>query len=265
MSRHARRRRFLRGLGAVAVSLGVAGCSGGGDGGDADSDTDASEGDGTTGSTATEGAASTTASEPEGTGTETEGPDRTGTEAENSEGTPDDVRLPAYTFSEGESYTYDTTFGDAESEETWVVASVAGDDVTVDRTTVANGETHTQSISGTQSGIVDEVERARDVSYFPLLRSALVYGQQGELRAGNAFTVRSTGENEDWETATVDVAGETTVSGVTCTEFTVTPDSVDQVQTVRLADGYPFAVSLLFEQGGEALLEMTLTDHERPR
>lgn len=261
MSQQSHRRRFLQRLGAVAVSLGVAGCSGGGDDGGADSDTGESEGDGRTDSTVTGGTASVGESEPTGTETGTAEPEPT--ETGEPEETSVDVELPVYAFSEGESYTYDTIFGDGESEETWSVTSVDGDNITVERETVANGETYTQSISGTQSNIFDEVEKARDINYFPLIRAALVYGQKGDLSAGNTFTVQSTNENEDWETATVDVAGETTVNGVTCTEFTVTPDSVDQMQTVCLADDYPFAVSLLFEQGGEALISMTLTDHEQ--
>ncbi|WP_115864750.1 twin-arginine translocation signal domain-containing protein [Halorussus litoreus] len=262
MSKRSHRRQFLQGLGAVAVSLGVAGCSGSDDS-DADPDTDESEGDGTIDSTVTEETASANESESTETETEADGSESADTETEQPEDTPEESQLPTYTFSEGESYTYDTTFGDGESEETWTVTSVDGDDVTVERKTVANGESHTQSISGTHSSIFDEVEKARDINYFPLIRAALIYGQRGDLSAGNTFTVRSTGENEDWETATVDVAGETTVDGVTCTEFTVNPESVDQAQTICLADGYPFAVSLVFEQGGEVLIEMMLTDHER--
>lgn len=263
MSKRPHRRRFLQRLGVVAVSLGVAGCSGGGDNSDADPDTEESEDDGITDSTVTEETTSVGESASTDTETGTDESKPTETETKEPEETPEDVELPTYTFSEGESYTYDTIFGDGESEETWSVASAEGDNITVERKTVANGETDTQSISGTHSNIFDEVEKARDINYFPLIRGALIYGQKGDLSAGNTFTVQSTNENEDWETATVDVAGETTVNGVTCTEFTVTPNSANQVQTVCLADGYPFAVSLLFEQGGEILLNMTLTDHER--
>jgi hypothetical protein len=256
MSDRFHRRRFLTRLGAVAVSVGVAGCSSGSDDSDVNPDTDESESYGISDSTESQETASADDPEPTETGTNE-------SEPTGSEDSPGSSELPTYTFSEGESYTYDTVFGDGESEETWSVTSVDGDNITVERVTVANGETNTQSISGTHSTIFDEVEQARDINYFPLIRGALIYRQKGELSAGNSFTVQSTNENDSWETATVDVAGESTVNGVTCTQFTVSPDSVDQVQTVCLADDYPFAVSLSFEQQGEVLIEMSLTDHER--
>lgn len=263
MSKRPLRRRFLKHLGVVAVSLGLAGCSGGSNNSDADLDTEEREGDGISDSTVTEETAMGDGSEPTETETGTNESKPTETETEEPEETPEDSELPTYTFSEDESYTYATIFGDGESEETWSVTSAEGDNVTVERKTVANGETDTQSISGTHSNIFNEVQRARDINYFALLRGALIYAQKGDLSAGNTFTVEGTNENDDWETATIDVAGETTVSGVTCTEFTVTPNSVDQGQTVCVADDYPFAVSLSFEQGGEVLLNMTLLDYER--
>lgn len=172
--------------------------------------------------------------------------------------------LPTYEFTEGESYTYDANFAGQESEETWLVTSVDGGNVTIERETVSDGETYTQSISGTLSNIYDRVQAERDISYFPLLRSSLKYKQEGDLTAGNSFSIRSTHESDNWETATVEVAGETTVNGVTCTEFSVIADSIDETQTICVADGYPFAVSLLFEQNGERLLEMTLVESNRP-
>lgn len=190
--------------------------------------------------------------------------DVTPTPEETPEGTPADVELPAYEFTEGESYTYDANFAGEESEETWSVTSVEGADLTVERVTEGGGETSTQEISGTHDSIYDRVEEERDVNFFPLLRAALVYAEKGDLTPGNSFTVENDDENTDWDTATVDVAGETTVNGVDCVEFTVTPDGVDQVTTICLADGYPFALSLSLAQGGDALIEMSLTDETRP-
>lgn len=90
----------------------------------------------------------------------------------------------------------------------------------------------------------------------------------GELTADNRFTIRSgsfpNGEDISWETATVAVNGETSVNGVTCTEFTVEPDGEETVQTACVAEGYPFAVSLSVARGGETVIELTLTDSTRP-
>lgn len=175
-----------------------------------------------------------------------------------------DSSLPTYEFTEGESYTYDAVFAGEGSEETWLVTSVDSGNVTIERETVRDGETYTQSISGTLANIYDRVGEERQISFFPLLRGALEYEQAGDITAGNSFTIQSTHESDNWETATVDVAGETAVNGVTCAEFAVIADDIDERQTICVADGYPFAVSLLFEQNGSTIIEMTLTDMNRP-
>lgn len=184
----------------------------------------------------------------------------------------DVVEIPPYEFSSGESYTFESRFrtsdGTRESTDTWAVTSVDGDDVTVDVTSEVNGETTTQTISGTHETIFDVANQQLAFNPFTVARSPLRIAEMGELSAGNSFTVqRSQFPNQDtinWTTATVDVAGETTVNGVTCTEFSLRPDDADQVQTACVAANYPFAVSLAVEQAGTTTVEMTLTDSTRP-
>lgn len=188
-----------------------------------------------------------------------------GTDEETTTSNPDAVEIPTYTFSEGESYTYDATFNGNRTEETWTVTAVDGDELTVKLETTADGETESLTVSGTHGNIHDKVAQQRNINFFLVARGALVYAQKGELVAGNSFTVdTSDDEKTDWDTETVEVAGETTVNGVTCTEFSVRPEGVDQVVTACLADGYPFALSLSLSKSGQTLLEMTLTDATRP-
>lgn len=253
----------------VGLSTAVAGCTGDGDG-------DGS-GDGGTPS-ATRGGTSTGASTDAGTTTDrstttqqTTTTERTTTTQSTTTAEPTTTTdgtgpaIPTYTFSEGESYTYETTFGDRQTEETWTVTEVDGDELAVRRETTLDGETQSQTITGTHGNIHARVTEAREVAFFGLVRTALVYGQRGELTAGNTFTVdTSDDENTDWDTETVAVAGETTVNGVTCVEFTVTPEDVDQETTTCLADDYPFAVALDLSQGGQTLIEMTLVESTRP-
>jgi plastocyanin len=184
----------------------------------------------------------------------------------------DVVEIPRYEFSVGESYTFETLLrtsdGTTETTETWAVTSVEGDDVTVEVTSEADGETTTKTLSGTHETIYDAAARKLTFNFFSVARSPLRIAEIGELSAGNNFTVqRSQFPNQDtinWSTATVEVAGETTVNGVTCTEFTLRPADVDQVQTACVADDYPFAVSLQAEQAGTTTMELTLTDSTRP-
>jgi len=254
MSRRIRRRRFLGGMGAVAVTVGVAGCSNDSDDNEEDEDDDDDDTEATEGSPS--GATDTMSEQPtdEPMDQTTEQPT---TEPEGS----------VYRFSEGESYTYDASFGGTASEETWSVTAVDGDEVTVERTSVSDGETESQTVSGTHSTIFETVTEERTVSYFPLLGAATSYGRNRELTPGDTFTVETLGERSEWDSETVEVVGETTVNGVSCTELTATPnssDAPDQVTTVCLADGYPFALSLSLSQDGSTLIEMTLTDATRP-
>ncbi|UHQ96355.1 cupredoxin domain-containing protein [Natrinema halophilum] len=183
----------------------------------------------------------------------------------------DVVDIPRYEFSEGESYTFETLFrtndGTRESTETWRVTAVDGDDVTVEVTSEVDGETTTQTFSGTHETIYDAAARQLTFDAFSVARSPLRVAEMGDLSTGNSFTVqRSQFPNQDtidWSTATVEVAGETTFNGVTCTEFTLRPDDADQTQTACVADDYPFAVSLRVEQAGTTTMELTLTDSAR--
>jgi hypothetical protein len=189
-----------------------------------------------------------------------------------TDGASDVVGIPPYEFSAGESYTFETFLrtndGTLESTETWEVTAVDGDDVTVAVTSAVDGETTTRTLSGTQDTIYDVASDELSFNFFSIARAPLRIAEMGELTAGNSFTIRrSQFPNQDtinWQTATVDVGGETSVNGVACTEFTVRPDGQNQVQTACVADGYPFAVSLRQTQGGTRVIDLTLTGSTRP-
>jgi len=142
--------------------------------------------------------------------------------------------------------------------------------VTVERETVVDGETETATYSGTQDNISDVIDEERDSSIFPIARNMTIYGHAWDLKGDSPFTIETPRESTDWDSETVEVAGETTVNDVSCTEFTPTPDisnGEEKQRTACLADGYSFAVSLSIESDkldGVPLLEMTLTDATRP-
>jgi len=246
--------RRVAGILAVSLLLLIAGCSGLGGG---DAETAEPEPEPT--AEPTEEMTEAETMDDGGTMTEAE------TMAEETEGgSSEQLNLPTYRFSEGESYTYEATFGDTTTVETWAVTSVDGDQVTVERETQADGETETQTVSGTHESIYDDVAADRQINFFLVARGATGFGMQGDLTPGNTFTVRNPGEDSEWDTGTAEVQRERTISGVSCTEYTVTPDGADQQWTICQAEGYPFAVALTLEQGGQTLLEMTLTDVTRP-
>ena len=182
------------------------------------------------------------------------------------------VEIPRYEFSEGESYTYDAFFetedGARESAETWEVTSIDGDDVTVEVRSEVDGETETTTFSGTHSNIYDRAAEELVFNVFAILRPPLRIPEMGELSAGNSFTIQSgafPGEETDsrGDTVTVEVDGETNVNGVTCTEFTLVSDGESARQNSCVAEGYPFAVSVNYEDS-ETVIDLTLTDMTRP-
>jgi len=252
---------------ATAGSVSLAGCSGDDDETAEGDDGQSTDSDGTTDTsdrTTDTSDGTTDTSDDDQT---TEGDD--GTSATNDDDQTESTRpeLPTYEFTEGEAYTYDTFFIDSESEESWSVTSVDGDQVTVERQSTVDGETSTGTYSGTQDTIYDTVSQERDFALFPVARGATLYAQGRDLTAGSTFTIATPNESTDWDSETVEVNGETTVNGVTCTEITATPDNAageDNQRTACLADGYPFAVSMTIKTDGQALLEMTLTDATRP-
>lgn len=196
------------------------------------------------------------------------------TSTETAESTPASsvVKIPSYKFTAGESYTYDALFrssdGTRESTETWAVTSVDGDELTVEVTSTVDGDTTTESVSGTQENIYDKVDETLVFNWFAIARGPLRVAEMGELTAGNSYTIQASQfpnpEDINWATATVDVSGDTSVNGVTCSEFTLDPDGADQEQTACVADGYPFALSVHKEQSGTTVLDLELTDVTRP-
>jgi hypothetical protein len=265
------RRRVLR-TGALALAGAVAGC--GGDGG---SDGGATEDGGTEGgamdggTTVREGGGGDTSTEMAESTAGESGNGETSTETVESTPASSVVEIPSYEFTAGESYTYDTLLrqdGTRESTETWAVTSVDGDDVTVEVTSTVDGEATTKTVSGTHETIYDKVDEALFFNWFAIARAPLRVAEMGELTAGNSYTISVSQfpnpEDINWSTATVDVSGDTSVNGVTCTEFTLEPDGIDQVQTACVADNYPFAVSLHQERSGTTVLDLNLTDVTRP-
>ncbi|WP_135536024.1 hypothetical protein [Halostella pelagica] len=237
---------------ATVSAVSLAGCSG-----DSDETTD---GNGDNISGENDGDDQTTERNTADTSTETDGGDQT-TETESM------VKLAeaAYEFSEGESYTYDAEFSGQSGEQGWEVLSVDGDNLTISRTYPTDEGQEITDVSADSGRIYREMNKViPQSSFFRNMRETQFYAEAEEFESGQTFTVDASDNGLDYDSETVEVMGETTVNGISCTEFTVTSSSGGIVKTACAADGYPFPLSLHFEQAGVTLLDATLIDSNRP-
>jgi len=191
-----------------------------------------------------------------------------GTEDGSSNGTDSrQIEVSPYQFTEGESYTYNVTFLGSNSQMTWDVVSVDGEDVTVEITSESARGTQNTTINGTQETILQSAAEDQSGAIFASSRAPLAILSMGAGTEGN-FTIESDnipgGTSFDWDTATVSPQGTRTVNGVGCSEFVVDPDDRDQDLTACVAEDYPFALSVDGEQDGQTALAIDLTNATRP-
>lgn len=260
-----RRREFVATV-VTSSAIGVAGCSGGGD-----ETTDGNGDDGSTGSSDDDqeteqnsGDGSTESGDDDQKTEQNSGDVSTESGDDDQETELVEVAGPAYGFSEGESYTYEVEWHGKAGEQGWEVLSVNGDELTIRRTYPTNEGQETRDISADAARLYEEMlKQITGPSFFRNMREAQFYAGVDEFAPGNTFTVDTSDKGGDYDSETVEVMGETTVNGIQCIEFTVTSSSGGIVRTVCAADGYPFPLSLHFEQTGVQLLDATLIDTSR--
>lgn len=258
------RRNLLRnGAVGIATTVALAGCSNS-EGQDTPSNDDSTDGPN---SGDENGAESQDSTENNDTDEGTErGDDGTGGDDEEDLPTVQLNRTP-YEFTVGESYTFDTETQGGTSVDTWEVIDTSGSGVTIEATKQQDGETTTV----TKSNISEDIYRDIDLELgggflYTNLRNVQPYVDLEELAPGNEFTLDTSDYSATaWDSETVEVQGETTVNSVSCTEFTATTeyDGSSVTKTACVAEGYPFALSLNFEQDGFTLIAATVTDENR--
>lgn len=263
---------------ATASSVAFAGCSGDnetadgsadGESTDGGDDEETMEGDGDGGSMDGGDDGSTDGGDDGSTDGES---DDSTVEEESEDGSSEDedappvVELtePAYQFSAGESYTYESEWRGNTGKQGWEVLTVDGDQLTIQRTYPTDEGDEITDVSADAGRIYEEMLRLiPGPSFFRNMREAQVYAGVDEFAPGNTFVVDTSDEDLNWDSETVEVTGETTVNGIDCTEFTITSSSGGIVREVCAAEGYPFPLSLNFEQAGVQLLDATLVDTSR--
>jgi hypothetical protein len=252
-------------LGVVLVALLVvtAGCSGltgsnqadtGGDGEDEEADEDESGGDETTADDGGDSSADTT-TESGGDTTATESP----------VGTPPTMGMGDYQFSEGESYTYSSD-GDTSYDLTWEVTDVTGDQLSVEITSVFGDQEQTSTFEGTQSEVYQQLSQENSFAIlFLSLRISTQIAEGRTLSTGNSWTIQAEnyeiGSNAEWETASVEVTGTETYSGVQCSNVVVTPDNDQSSFATCVNPDYPFAIAI--ETTGDQSSVISLSDSSR--
>jgi hypothetical protein len=183
------------------------------------------------------------------------------------------VQFPksVYEFTEGESYTYDFDYVGTVSEQTWEVIGIddVRDQVTVKLTITKDGETTTEEVTGSSEYIYDRVLLDSDSGpMFSIVRNAQLYSKVEPFAPNTTFRVDVSEQQKQWEAEIVEVGSETTVNGIPCVEFTVTPDTenASYKYTICTADGYPFAISYEAENTNSdtVRVEGTLTEANRP-
>ncbi|MFD1587262.1 hypothetical protein ACFR9U_09720 [Halorientalis brevis] len=180
---------------------------------------------------------------------------------------PGEIGLSTYEFTDGESYTYDSSLFGSTATETWTVVAVDGDDVTVEVTSSNGDTTKNTTITGTHSEIVRKAGRDEVAGMFVYARAPLAIAGMGD-GSGQNFTVDGnelpTNSSVAGRTATVAPQGETTVNGIQCTEYVVVPEDSQQQLRTCVNEDYPFAVSMRGSQAGQTFLTMELVDSNRP-
>ncbi len=242
---------------ATAGSVSLAGCSGGGDE-PAEEDEDDEPADGDAETTERDGGSETTESsddEPDSSSEETD------TGASTEMGSMVDWSEPAYEFTAGQSYTYDSDFLGTTGEQSWEVRSVDGDELTIRRGYPTEEGQETVDVTAPSDRIYEAiVTTISQQSFFRNLRWGQRYAELDEFEPGNTFTVDTSEREDNYDSETVEVMGETTVNGIQCTEFRVESNSGGIVTTACAAEGFPFPLSHTLEQVGTQLLDATLVD-----
>lgn len=183
----------------------------------------------------------------------------------NNNGEPDSEDIPAYTWTEGESYQYAVAFTNFTQLVTWTAIEVDGNNVTIqiEKQTEGDDKVTSNTITGTMSNIYQNVREHEGTDNLLLpLRSSLRYVIDRNISVGDQFEYEV---DRDFDKFDIEVVEETTVKGVTCYKLEATIEGQSFVGThfIQTSNNYPFTVSTIFEDSDDSQT-LELVEEERP-
>lgn len=183
-----------------------------------------------------------------------------------------------YTFSEGESYTYEVSAGAGSqtSNLTWTVTDVSDGTVTVEVASTTSGGTTATTISAPQGQIFQtalDAEQAFTPSFFAALtRYPVAVSASQNLSTGSSWTATGDSMTLDPSSnsriatpipATVTVTGTESVNDIDCSTIQITDQSGDTTTEACVTPGYPFVLSVSTGSQNSGFT-LTLLDANRP-
>lgn len=196
---------------------------------------------------------------PESSGPDTE-PDAVigddGTDQPPEQSSAIDGQVGEYQFSAGEGYTYELSSG--QDEISLAVTEVAGSQLTV---RVSGPQSDGRVIEGTSEELFGQPRDGNDtiaLVFFQALRAGNLLAEGRSLTVGNSWTVTPddigrTTEQVEWETATAEVTGTDSHSGVLCANVRFTTDRQTGPTTYCLNPEYPFAIAISANTGEDRI------------
>ncbi|MFB6143145.1 MAG: hypothetical protein ABEJ30_07365 [Halorientalis sp.] len=192
----------------------------------------------------------------------------TGTPTDGGNSGPGGEVTAAYTFSEGESYTYVSETQQGSSSITWTVESVSDGQVTVNISTQRGGTTVTAS----QANIFNR-SRQQSMSaavFVTFLRLPVLAASGHTLEEGNSWTVSGSdlnmgGQSSQMQDISVEITGTDTVAGTECYTAELSSAASNTTMEACLRADWPFALSVGTAGGsGTSQLDISVDQFERP-
>lgn len=172
---------------------------------------------------------------------------------ENNVGPEDSEGVPAYNWSEGESYKYQMAVGDQTAETTWTV--VEADDTNVTMKVEEKGGPHgpdndvEAEISGTNQNIYRLVVKNETVRGLLIsMREHLRFVAGRDLSVGDSYTYEAK-DSLDFRNWGIEVLSEETIKGIACYKISITVSDNEEYEDyantlfIQKENNYPFAIS----------------------
>lgn len=211
-------------------------------------------------------AGGTTERPPTPTATPTPTPEETAQTPTSTTRTPGGPSVDAYSFSEGEFYTYTARSDEGKSTFTWRVTDVEDDQVTVNVTaTNTDGLFRSEEFTATRGSVIAEAGNTSLAVLFFSLHVGRAAAVDRSLTPGNEWEIQASdvpggADVVNFETATVEVTGTDSYGGIECANLAITPEGSSTI-TQCVDPDYPFAIHI--NSDGGAIQEFTLTNSSR--
>lgn len=181
------------------------------------------------------------------TNTANDGTKTTSVMTENNIGAEDSEGIPAYNWTQGESYKYRLSFDENTYISTWTAIEAEKDNLTMEVKEKLEGEgwSKTAEISGTNRNIYKKIRENQSIDGLLLqMRGSLRYVVDRELSVGDTYKYEVE-IDADFDTENVEVLSETTINGIPCYELQITIPGYDYVRTIAVEKGnnYPLIIN----------------------